>query len=411
MERQSSVQDAVSVKSDSPEGTASSAGTKRKRAPEIKFYSVRVGFNPGIYHSWQECLRQVKGFKKATFKSFTTRKDAESFLAGDNPSQNGTGAVQKYYAVQNGRVPGVYTDWPTAQDQITGWTKPKHRLFTNRSEAEAFVRQRSGNKASQGSEMGTGGNTNGVGSADTPSSSKDTAIHARKQKRTRTATDVHSDGRSKVANQSNEDVEPGTGPLPLDALDGFDPNIFLNPVTGQVEYKSDEQKAALKVKADRDYKGIPLRIYTDGSSLGNGAQGAVAGVGVYFGDGDSRNVSERLAGPRQSNNRAELTAIQRALDIAPRNRDVTIYTDSRYSIDCVTVWYINWRRNNWLTSLKKPVENKDLIENILSKIEERNALKAETKFEWLKGHADDPGNVAADHLAVDGAKAARELGD
>src|SRR6185436_20226168 len=48
-----------------------------------------------------------------------------------------------YYAVQNGRVPGVYTDWPSAQAQIKGWTKPKHRRFATRSEAEAFVADRS----------------------------------------------------------------------------------------------------------------------------------------------------------------------------------------------------------------------------------------------------------------------------
>ncbi|MBZ6375419.1 MAG: hypothetical protein LBE67_10580 [Kocuria palustris] len=118
----------------------------------------------------------------------------------------------------------------------------------------------------------------------------------------------------------------------------------------------------------------------------------------------SRNVSEPLKGSRQTNQRAELTAILRAIDIAPRHRDVTIITDSRYSIDCVTVWFINWRRNNWMTRDKKPVENKDLVESILVKIEERNDLKVKTLFEWVKGHNKDPGNEEADKLAVDGAQ-------
>lgn len=117
-----------------------------------------------------------------------------------------------------------------------------------------------------------------------------------------------------------------------------------------------------------------------------------------------RNVSEALRGARQTNQRAELTAILRALDIAPRHRDVQIITDSRYSIDCVTVWYINWRKNNWQTSARKPVENKDLVENILTKIEERNLLKVKTTFEWVKGHNKDPGNEEADRLAVNGAR-------
>ena len=99
-----------------------------------------------------------------------------------------------------------------------------------------------------------------------------------------------------------------------------------------------------------------------------------------------------------------MTAILRAIDIAPRHRDVTIVTDSRYSIDCVTVWFVNWRRNNWMTRDKKPVENKDLVESILIKIEERNDLKVKTLFEWVKGHNKDPGNEEADKLAVNGAQ-------
>lgn len=50
----------------SPSSTTSSAGTKRKRATEPKFYAVRVGYHPGIYHSWSDCLAEVTGFKNAT---------------------------------------------------------------------------------------------------------------------------------------------------------------------------------------------------------------------------------------------------------------------------------------------------------------------------------------------------------
>jgi ribonuclease HI len=82
---------------------------------------------------------------------------------------------------------------------------------------------------------------------------------------------------------------------------------------------------------------------------------------------------------------------------------VTIYTDSKYAIDCVTSWFINWRNNGWMTAAKKPVENKDLIEAVLDKIQEREVLKVKTMFEWVKGHNDDPGNTAADKLAVAGA--------
>jgi ribonuclease HI len=83
-------------------------------------------------------------------------------------------------------------------------------------------------------------------------------------------------------------LEPGTGPLPPGAQDGFDPNVLLDPATGKVVYKTKEQKSATKTRSI----GPPgmLRIYTDGSALKNGRDTAAAGVGVFFGPGDTRFV-------------------------------------------------------------------------------------------------------------------------
>lgn len=56
-----------------------------------------------------------------------------------------------------------------------------------------------------------------------------------------------------------------------------------------------------------------------------------------------------------------------------------------------------------MTANHKPVENKDLVQPILAKIEERTLLNVKTLFEWVKGHSNDPGNEAADLLARNGA--------
>ncbi|KUJ09187.1 ribonuclease H-like protein [Mollisia scopiformis] len=109
----------------------------------------------------------------------------------------------------------------------------------------------------------------------------------------------------------------------------------------------------------------------------------------------------------QTNNRAELTGILRALEIAPKDRDLEIITDSNYSINCVTVWYQNWMKRDWKTSTGKDVENQDLIKDIRTKIEERDDQDVVTTFTWIKGHANDPGNEAADRLAVAGARLGR----
>jgi ribonuclease HI len=86
--------------------------------------------------------------------------------------------------------------------------------------------------------------------------------------------------------ETGTEYAAGTGPLPPGAEDGFDPNVLLDPKTGKVVYKTQDQRTATKTNPP----GPPgmLRIYTDGSSLRNGTSFASAGVGVYFGPGDSR---------------------------------------------------------------------------------------------------------------------------
>lgn len=51
--------------------TNAAAGLKRKRTAEPKFYAVRQGKSPGIYGTWAECLSQVKGHKGAVCTSYT----------------------------------------------------------------------------------------------------------------------------------------------------------------------------------------------------------------------------------------------------------------------------------------------------------------------------------------------------
>lgn len=66
--------DTASLRSGSSALTAGSAGTKRKKTGEPKFYAVRQGHTPGIYHTWVDCLKQVTGFKGATCQLMLTRQ-------------------------------------------------------------------------------------------------------------------------------------------------------------------------------------------------------------------------------------------------------------------------------------------------------------------------------------------------
>ncbi|KAL1955643.1 hypothetical protein VTO42DRAFT_8376 [Malbranchea cinnamomea] len=348
------------------EQAAAGAGVKRRRTMEPKYYAVKSGFKPGVYYRWDDCLEQVKGYKGAVFQSFPTLEEANAFIAGNKSPTPSTSASPgtKFYAVQRGRKPGVYTDWAVAQDQVRGFRGPKYRRFSTWAEADAYVRE-----------------------GQDPEASKPPTVPGMTSERPK---DEH-----------GNEYPPGTGPLPPGAEDGFDPNIMLDPTTGKIVYKTEQQRNAIK-RLPKEPAGM-LNIYTDGSAFKNGRLGARAGVGVYFGPGDNRNVSEPLKGNRQTNQRAELTAILRAVEIAPRHRDVTIFTDSQYAINCVTVWFVNWQRNKWMTANHKPVENRDLIQPIIARIEERTMLNVKTLFEWVRGHNNDPGNEAADQLAKMGA--------
>ena len=117
----------------------------------------------------------------------------------------------------------------------------------------------------------------------------------------------------------------------------------------------------------------------------------------------TRNISERLLGEPQTNQRAELTAILRALQTIDLAQDLEIRTDSKYSIQCVTEWYLNWERNGWKTR-GGPVKNQDLVQQVRERLDLREVNGGRTQFIWVKGHDTDQGNIAADHLAVEGAR-------
>ena len=50
------------------------------------YYAVKIGENPGIYGSWTECEKQVKGYPNAQFKKWKTREEAEAYINGNSTS-------------------------------------------------------------------------------------------------------------------------------------------------------------------------------------------------------------------------------------------------------------------------------------------------------------------------------------
>ena len=143
--------------------------------------------------------------------------------------------------------------------------------------------------------------------------------------------------------------------------------------------------------------------YTDGACKNNGSQKARAGIGVYFNKHNSisiPNISERLIYKTQTNNAAELTAILKCLEKCLEYdiyQKIYIYTDSDYSMKCITLWYPEWIKKGNFNDRK----NIDILHKINSIYE-----RLDVDFIHIRSHTGltdihSKGNEMADKLAVE----------
>lgn len=134
----------------------------------------------------------------------------------------------------------------------------------------------------------------------------------------------------------------------------------------------------------------PVIIYTDGACKGNPGPG---GWGALLTRG---TVEKELFGGEvlTTNNRMELTAVIEALTALKQPSHVAVYTDSQYVRQGIMTWIHNWKKNGWKTSDRKPVKNADLWQAL-----DKLAASHKVAWHWVKGHADNPGNLRADALA------------
>ena len=135
-----------------------------------------------------------------------------------------------------------------------------------------------------------------------------------------------------------------------------------------------------------------IKIYTDGSCLGNPGAGGWAAVIV-----DEQNHREEIFGGEEhtTNNRMELTAAIQALSKISAGAGAELFTDSNYLKNAFTNgWLVKWKRNGWRTATGSHVLNKDLWQ----KLDELISTRA-VKFNWVKGHAGNFFNERCDTLA------------
>lgn len=146
----------------------------------------------------------------------------------------------------------------------------------------------------------------------------------------------------------------------------------------------------------------PLRkavlIHTDGACRGNPGPGGWGARMEFRGQ-----VREICGGePATTNNRMELMAAIQSLELLKEPCAVTLYTDSVYVRSGILEWLPGWKARGWKTASKAPVKNQDLWQRL-----DTAAARHAVDWRWVKGHAGDPGNEAADRLANQGLEAAQ----
>ncbi len=144
-------------------------------------------------------------------------------------------------------------------------------------------------------------------------------------------------------------------------------------------------------------------VYTDGSCLSNGTKKARAGIGVWWGPEDPRNVSKPLDYPPHTNNRAEVAAVVAALEQLPESIPIILCTDSEYVINAMSKWIPEWLRNGWKNARGGDAKNQDLLKRLWDVL---NSVGVDrVHFRHVPAHTGKKdGNYWADILAKKGAK-------
>lgn len=182
------------------------------------------------------------------------------------------------------------------------------------------------------------------------------------------------------------------------------------------EHRNDNHKGLFHSNAIDVYD-----VFTDGSEIKHSKTHKTLAVGwsfvifknkVLFGDHSDCIHNVTLG----NNQRAELMALNRALqrinhiiDFSNNPCQITIYTDSEYSMKSLTIWCHTWKHNGWKTANKKPVKHKDLIEQSMQYMNDIKKNGHSLSIFHVRAHTERKdyislGNSHADRLAQSAAK-------
>ncbi len=133
-------------------------------------------------------------------------------------------------------------------------------------------------------------------------------------------------------------------------------------------------------------------IYTDGACSNNPGPGGWGAVVMY------KDVKKEISGfeDNTTNNKMEIMAVIKALELLKESCNVKVYSDSAYVVNSISKgWLYSWKKNNWIKSDKKKAKNIELWEIMLKFIDMHKI-----EFIKVKGHSDNEYNNRCDELAT-----------
>jgi len=254
-----------------------------------------------------------------------------------------------YYAVAHGNKPGIFSNWNDCSESVKGYKNAKFKKFSIRSEAEDFILSNSNIKL------------------------KDIIFYNVDLLCSETIIVKHKVKKIIRGEQRNE--------------------VDLCPSICEALAEADPDKSE-------------YFVYTDGACSRNGSKNSSAGIGIFFGENDIRNVSEKLFG-KQTNNSAELTAILKLYyiieDDIKAQKKITIVTDSEYAIKCLTTYGNKCSMKNWNVDIPNKILVKKIYE-LYTQSDDNYKDKSNINFIHIRAHTKNTdihslGNQCADNLA------------
>ncbi len=143
---------------------------------------------------------------------------------------------------------------------------------------------------------------------------------------------------------------------------------------------------------ERYTDGPSTGVFTDGSSVPNPGPGGWGAVYVRDGEIVAQDFGHD---PDTTNNRMELLALIRGIDLVPPGVPATLYTDSNLAVQTVNQWAVGWERNGWKRKTG-PIKNLELVKELYGTIKARPELS----IEWVQAHAGNRWNEYADALST-----------